>query len=222
MSLFGTNDAQPQAASEQPAPEREPGAGWYDHPTSRPATTTAPAEPAPNPEAELAARLYAKEQPPEIKIDVPEAIAKLREGNSAMYAPEMPYEQAITSDDFADDGTPAEAKAAVVNELRRMAHDTGIEPIEMREVVNIAKELAADPPTPETELQWQQAAVKRVMELNSGDIAAAQRDVDLARQLVARDPRLVKILEATRLGNAPRVIEKFVQLARRERLRGRL
>jgi hypothetical protein len=207
---------------DQAAPEREPGTGWYDHPTSRPATTTAAPEPAPNPEAELGARLYAKEQPPEIEIDVPEGIAKLREGDPAMYAPETPYEQAISADDFAEDETPEEVKSAVIGELRRMAHDTGIAPDELREVVSIGKQLAAEPPTPEIELQWQQQAVKRVLELNDQDVKRAQADIDLARALVARDPRLVKILEATRLGNDPRVIEKFVQLARRERLRGRL
>jgi hypothetical protein len=214
MNLNDTN-----TTDQQPAPERESGAGWYDHPTSRPTSTPA-AEP--KPDAEPGSRLFVKDPPPEVKFDVPEAVAKLRETNSKMFDPEPPYEQAISADDFVEDGAPEHVKTAVLGELRRMAHDTGIAPTEAREVVDIAKQLVAEPPDESTQQGWRESAVKRVMDLNSGNVAAAQRDVDLARQLVARDPRLVKLLEVTRLGDHPAVIEKFVQLARRERQRGRL
>jgi len=166
--------------------------------------------------------LFGKEPEPEA-LPVPANIAKLREGDSPLFDAREAYNGAIETEDLidAEDAAP-ELKAAAVSEFKAMANDLGLAPAEVREVVSLAKTIRAEPPTPEAEQEWQQAACKHAVELAGGDLEAAAADLNLARALVARDPRLVQLLESTRLGNHPQVIELMIQKARSERMRGRL
>jgi hypothetical protein len=86
-------------------------------------------------------------------------------------------------------------------------------------VVGLAREIAATPPDEATEQQWQAEASKRLREMHGQE---AGNVLALARQLVARDPRVAALLDSTRLGNHPRVVELVVQRAIAEKARGRL
>jgi hypothetical protein len=225
-----THETSPQPPAEVAAPAASPNTppvGWYDHPTSNPVTTAAaeaatPAEPTKTGAAWHDANA-AKEAADAVPIHLPESVKTLRDGDSKMHDPTAHYTTAIAEDDIVDGEEMApEVKTAVVNELRRMMADTGVSGVEAREVTNLAKSIRDNPPTDENEQQWREESMKLAMDMANGDAAQAQRDVDLARALVARDPRLGKILDATHLSNHPRVYALVLQQARSERARGRL
>lgn len=192
-------------------------ASIYDHPTSKP---PAPVENKPEPIPALAEALYVPKALPEVK-GIPEAVAALREASKGIYDPATPYAEAIGID--REDGIEPKPEAlAAVNELRLMMADTGIAPVEAKEIATIARTLAATPPTGEQEAEWGREASKVLLDTNNQNIDAANADLALAKQLVQRDPRVKAILEYTRLGSHPRIIELMVERARAERAAGRL
>ena len=166
--------------------------------------------------------LFAKEPEP-AAVTLPENIAKLREGDSPLFDPRAAYGDCIAVEDLVETGdvTP-DVKAAAVSEFKGMAHDMGLSPLELREVVALERTMRAEPPTAEVEQEWQQAACKRALELAGGDPKAALADLTLAAKLAQRDVRLLRILETTRLGNHPQVVALMIERARSERLKGRL
>ncbi len=191
----------------------------YDHPTSKPLP---PVEDKPEPKNALASALYGPKAPlPEVK-GIPEGIAKLREASKGIYDPAAPYGDAIVIDKSEDGTDPTPEQLAAVNELRLMAADIGIAPVEMQEVATLARTLAATPPTAEQEADWVKEADKRLLDINNQDRDAANKDLEWAKKLAGRDSRVKAILNSTRLGNHPRVIELFVERARAERAAGRL
>jgi hypothetical protein len=179
---------------------------------------------APAVEEAITNALYAKEPEP-VALEIPDAIKALRATDNAMFDPTAAYSTAITEEDFGVDAEVViapEVKAAAIMEFRAMFADIGLPAPEAREVVDIAKQIGKDVPTPEQESAWTQDAAKRLLDTNGGDLAAANADLALAKALVQRDPRLKKVLEVTRLGSHPRVVELVVQRARSEKMRGRL
>jgi hypothetical protein len=213
--------------SDTPAPAAAPPVSFYDHPTSQSAPaapeTTTPAEPVTTWHDANAANEAADAVP----LVIPENIAALRATDSGWYEPQSAYMEAITADDLQDEEvieTPDHVKAAVVNELRYMAHDVGLAPPELREIVQIARELRnIEAVDVEAECaECQRAVTQRLLDLNSGDLKAANADLEGARALLRRDPRLVAIAQSTRLGNSPRFVELLVQHARRQKVAGRL
>lgn len=207
----------------------------YDHPTSQHAPQSpGEGEPAVDavleelaqlaPEEELAKKLYPEKPapqgaPPEA---IPENIKNLRKEDEArqMFNAQSTYGDVPLEDVFAKvEGFGGEEKAAAAHEYREIFADFELSGPEAKEFLSLAQELHADMPTAETEVAWQNQAVKRLVEVHGDGAAAA---VDLAKQLVARDPRIGAILEATRLGSHPRVIELVVEIAQRQKLRGRL
>jgi hypothetical protein len=143
-----------------------------------------------------------------------------------MYPAQSTYADSIKESDLVlpPDATPEQRRVVAVAtaEMREMFADIDLAPEEARDVVSWAKEIAATPPTPEQEKQTQGEAIARVLRRNGGDEEATKADIILAQRLVARDPRIGRLLDVTRLGNDPRVIEVLIQKARQERIKGRL
>lgn len=154
-------------------------------------------------------------------FEIPEAVKQLRAGQ--IHDPALRYGSAISESDFVDGDEPAPVgvKTAVVHELRRMIADVGLSPVEGRELVTLAGQLTREPPSPEEEAAWVAESTATLLK-RDGSPEDVQHDVDLARALVQRDPRLAKLLEVTRLGNHPRVIALCIEKARSEAARGRL
>ncbi|MBE0624403.1 MAG: hypothetical protein IH606_06285 [Burkholderiales bacterium] len=157
-------------------------ASIYDHATSKPtpateAKTDEPKEP-------LAESLDGpKESLP--KVEVPANIKALRDAASGLYDAATPYADAIVID--REDGVePAPEALAAVNELRLMAADLDLAPAEASEVATLARSR----PTPEVEAEWTAQAAKRLLDTNNQNVEAADRDLELARKLVQRDPTL--------------------------------
>ena len=190
--------------------------------TPAPAAPETPKEPLTQ---QIADQLFKPKEPQRAPDDaIPQSVRELREADTErkMFGAQGTHKEAISEKDIEGDGITDDQKAAVAAEYREMFADAGLSVPEAQEVVTLARALAANPPTPETEAQWIQQAEKRLLEMNNGNAAAAAADAALARKLVQRDPRVAKILDATRLGNSPRMIELMLELARDEKSRGRL
>lgn len=202
----------------------------YDHPTSnpsgKPASNTPPVEAKVEATADdmLAQKLYGPKSPLP-KTELPESVKTLRANDSKIYDPTAAYSD-ITDDDLLGEAPleshPPEMKQVIAQELRGMMNDVGLANVEAREIVTVARGLAKEPPTEETEARWVAEINKKLLDQNDQNQARADADLELARQLVRRDPRVRDILNSTRLGSHPRVVEVIVQLARAEKLAGRL
>jgi hypothetical protein len=244
-SLYGASAAPSKAASPQPtAPTDERLAqATYDKPSAAaPAATPAKTEQTNASEFStdrLARGLYGDSKATEdakpapdaqasqeeaLRPEVPDNVKALRDGQveRKVYSPQKTFADAITEDVFNAPEITPEVRAVATAEIREMFADAGLNAQEAKEFVTLAKQLAAEPPSPERELEMQQEAVQRVIDANGGDREAARADLELARKLVARDPRVGRLLDITRLGNDPRVIATLIQKARAERIAGRL
>ncbi len=220
-----------EAAITKPDPTADLAAVFYDAPT----TAAPPDQPTPDDgmtedERRATQALYSREPEDAVPIQVPEAVKELRKGDSPLFDGRQAYSTAILIDDFQttpeEGGNVAEipdhVKTAAVQEYRAIFHDLGVAPTEAREVVTLARQLGKEPPTAELEADWVRQASQRLVDMNGGSIEEANTALSLAKALVQRDPRLKAVLELTRLGSHPRVIELMVQRARSEKMRGRL
>lgn len=155
--------------------------------------------------------------------DLPEAVRSLREQDEArqMFSPQLDYRDSGLEEAFTLPEITEELRAAVVGEYKEIFADHGMSTNEAREVVSLARELTANPPDEATEATWQGEAWQRLVETNGGP-KGAKEALELAQRLVARDPRVAHILEVTRLGNHPKMVELMVAKARSEKARGRL
>lgn len=180
------------------------------------AATPAPAAP-PAPPSEPTTLSYPAMQKPAEKpaADVPAEIRELRQSDRPFYSPQKVYAQAIP--DHPDD-TP-ELQAVRV-EGREIMSDLGMSDGEARDVVSIlSTELANGTPSAETRAAWAQQASSDLQRMYGKDAHARLAE---AQALVARDPRVFRILHETGLGDHPKVIALMVDRARSERARGRL
>jgi hypothetical protein len=224
--------------SDTPAPAAAPApaVGWYDHPTSKPSPAIAvdapppPSDLAPQ-EQKLASTLHdadaAQAAADAVPINLPENIADLRASDTGWHEPTSGYMEAITGDDLAPEPegtepTPAAVKTAALNEVRRMFHDCGLASVDARQMVDRAKALGANPPTSEARAEMHRVATQRLLDLNNQDAGSAQADLNMARQLATRDPRVAALLDRSGLGDDPATIDLFVRLARQQRMQGRL
>jgi hypothetical protein len=133
-----------------------------------------------------------------------------------LYHADDPLSESLTVDDLQVDA-PIEDKQAFVQTVREAAASTGLDAQDVRECVGLARDLTANPAPAE---QLQAEASKRLIEMAGGDVAEAERDLAMAVEFVTARPQLAAVLEATGLGNHPRVVELAVQAARRAKLRG--
>jgi hypothetical protein len=154
---------------------------------------------------ELADRIYAASPAPAARDDVPDAVKALREADTArhMFSPAKAF-----AADLPDGSLPG----VDIAEAREVAADLGVEPADLREF----RALANDTTEPDVEA-WRVQSHEMLAE--RGYTAA---DLDAARQLARRDPRVMDYLNATGLGDHPKVVERFIHLARRARIAGTL
>jgi hypothetical protein len=217
---------------------------FYDHPSSQPVVAAPPVTASAIPPAEPVAQAPGASQPPieekqlaplydhgeaaeavaaiEATFNVPDEVKALRAADFTDPALRM---TALTVDDIKDpegaEPMTAETRQAVVNEWRRIAGDAGLSSAELGEVVSLAKQITASPPDEATEAAWNAQNVEQLISA-AGDASQAQRDLDLARALVARDPRLFAWLEKTKMGSHPQVVRLVLEKARSQAVAGRL
>ncbi len=203
-------------------------ANLYDHPSSSQSTAPVEVKPsAPTADDLLAAKLYPA-APPLPKVAVPENVAKLRADSKGIHDPANSYSD-ITDEDLLGDGAAVGAnpfrtpeERGVAQEIRRQFADLGLSNVDAKEIARLGRQLAKEPPTKSDEARWHGEISKRLLDQNNQKQAGAAADLELARQLAARDPRVRAMLNATRLGNHPAVVEMLVERARAEKVAGRL
>lgn len=194
--------------------------------------------PAETPETALAERLYdkpeAKEAAPaekpvekpaaqegEFKIEIPENIAKLREGDNKLLTAEGLYRgQDGLEATFEGAEVAPEVQKTAIQEFRQMAQDFQLEPPQFALVVPLVKEFTAAPADEATRGAWRKEAVLSLEQTyGKEDAAKALQD---ARALVQRDPRIARLLNDSGLGSHPKIVLLLVEKARAAKIAGRL
>lgn len=160
----------------------------------------------------------------EFKVELPEAIAKLRQEDTTrrMYSAESVYKSSDGLEDALGDAVeiPAEVQTAAAAEYREMFADMQLEPNEARDVVGLFRHVAKNPADEATEREWRQASLTQLE--NQHGKQEVGKALELARKLVQRDPRVDFLLRYTGLGSHPKVVALLVQKARSESAAGRL
>lgn len=172
---------------------------------------------------EKAEALYGDPEPPPNVVSVPDNIRALREGDPdrKVYSPQSAYNR-VLEDGLLDplDGSPGnlppEARPAVVAELREIAADLGLAPTDVELIRTRAGMARTTPVKPEAAID------DAVTQMNAAFGQDAKRAWLDARALVARDPRVAKLIEGLGLGNDGRTLVAIAQAARRQRAAGRL
>lgn len=172
------------------------------------AATPAAAPPA-EPQAAAPAAPPPQPEPASTAATVPAAITELRQSDSKLHDPVKTF-----APDLPDDGS---LPGADVVEWRRVAGDVGADPQDVRSFRLLAKVHLASPADDATVAGWRQQAQTLIKDRGFNDV-----DLDAARRLVARDPRVAEMLDRTGLGSHPQVVERFITLARAQRVAGRL
>lgn len=152
---------------------------------------------------------------------LPDAVRELRGQREGWHKPENDYRDAGLEDAFGAFGLSDQELQGVVGEYKQIFADHGFTTTDAREVMDLARTVIDNPPDAETESTWQTEAWNELVK-TSGGVKGAREALQLAQRLVQRDPRVAALLEATRLGNHPRMILKMAEKARQERARGRL
>jgi hypothetical protein len=187
-----------------------------------PAAAPAPAAPAPAPSVQPSEPLqfaYPSMQPeaPQAATDVPANIAELRRADDAraLFSPQKTYANVVQ--DFP--GESDEIKAFRAEGRNQMA-DMQLAPDQARDVVSIFDtELQNGIPSDETAAQWAQESMRELQQRFGAEAPARLRE---AQQLIQRDPRISRMLAATKLGNHPRLVLMAVEAARSQRNAGKL
>lgn len=184
-----------------------------------------PAEPAA--QTELAKTAEAAQTPVEAKPasetptapdELPDAIRELRDDPlRRMFGAQGTYASVQLEEAMKDVATDPAIKTAAATEFREIFADIGASPQDARELVDAASRLHAEPMTPERDATNANDAIGALNREFGNDAASALK---AARQMVTRDPRLARMLDASRLGNDPAVVVKLAYLARSQRARG--
>lgn len=175
--------------------------------TQPPAPPPPPAAvPAPDDRSDQARaeRMFGGEAPPEPRTDVPDEIKELRAGDTARRM--FPGTAKALAAELPEGSLPG----IDVAEAAECALDLGAEAVDLREL----RTLVVAEPDPEG---WQAASREMMKRQGFGEA-----DLDAARQLARRDPRVLNFLVDTGLGDHPKVVERFIHLARRARVGGTL
>jgi hypothetical protein len=153
--------------------------------------------------------------------EAPSDLAQMRRDDSGMYDRTAPFGAVKVADliESFQDGLPPEAVAAAQVEVHHWFADAGLTPAEAGDLTTAARQMMANPPD-ETGAEQMRADAWKLLRENYGD--HAETALLRAQALAQRDPRLVRMLEQTGLGNHPAVVLKLAQQAYREQLRGRL
>lgn len=176
----------------------------------------APAAAASGPQAAVADALYPDKVQPEIAPPAP--IQALREADARPEAALYPntidpgiegYLQPLIDSDM-----PAEQRHAIGRELTRMAGDLGLDGQGISELIARGADPSVRGMTPE-QATANRAEVTRMLEAEYGD--RADKVLSMTKAFVQRDPRVVKMLEISRLGDDPATVLQLARLAVRAR-----
>lgn len=171
-------------------------------------------------DAELQAILYPEPEKPAPLAEVPPDVQELRDlPERVMYDVQAMLRDAVpdlTDKECEAAGIdPAEARQAAV-EVREMAADLDLGTMDMRILHTRAETLRS---TRMETIAQREAAVDALNREFGNDAKQALRD---ARALVARDPRVGKMIEAMGLGDDAETIVLLAKKARSQRISGKL
>lgn len=212
------------------------------------ATSAAPVDSSPGPDlTSIASRLYGNttpldteqakpEQPPvtteepreekpaeptDAKSHIPDAIRGLRDDPlRRMFSAQGTFAQVPLEESMQNLGYEPDTAKAVAAEFREVFADLGASPDDAKQLVMFAAQHNANMPADAAaDAQLAASAADMLSRHYGKDAAEALSD---AQKFVARDPRLFRMLDDTRLGNDPQTVMKIVQLARSAKLRGEL
>jgi hypothetical protein len=168
-----------------------------------------------------------QEESSHIKIDVPDHVKAERESDQGrkLYSAQAQFKSALPDNLFdpqeiegEDAAAPIspEVRKAVVSELRDMAADLGLEPLEVKEFQQRSALLRTSPVPVSQQVQ------DSIDALNAAFGKDASKCLKDARALIAKDPRTAQIVDALGLGNDSRTILTLAHAARRARAAGKL
>jgi len=169
-------------------------------------------------QTEDALRMFPSMRPTEApKEELADAVGEHRANDPerAMYADAGYYRDELKP---ADDSPE---QAAEVLSWKGILRDVGASPQQVAELKDVlGRELANGLPSEETRAQWATDAAEQLRR-QYGEDGAREALAD-ANRMIARDPRLKVWLEKSGLGNHPAYVRAAVELARSQRLAGRL
>lgn len=152
------------------------------------------------------------------KAELPENIKAMRDTpERRLFSAQGSYAGVQLEAALKDVDTSPEVKTAAAAELREIFADIGASSQDAQEIVDAASRLHAEPMTPERDATNANDAIGALNREFGNDAASALK---AAQQMVTRDPRLARMLDASRLGNDPAVVVKLAYLARSQRARG--
>jgi len=186
-----------------------------------PDTTSPPEAPQPKSLDDIAHGLYGPKSVDQAPVDKPanrEAVLKMRDTpERRMYPAERTF-ASVPVEAWLNPQLSPEERAAAAREMRETYADMSLRADEARDLHAVVDQIT-EQVTPETVQKWQGEAANEAVQRYG---AAADEKLALAVKLVRRDPSVVDFLEKTGLGNHPRFVSKFIELAERERAKGRL
>jgi hypothetical protein len=183
------------------------------------ATTGKAASRAPIDLKAIAERAYAKPVQTEASPTVPESVREMRNADSArrMFSPQGTYAGVEIEDGLKDLPFDEPIKQTVAAELREIFADFGASADDAQQLTAIARRRASSMPADADADAALMGRAVELMTLQYGkDAPAALKD---ARDFIARDPRIAKILDGSRLGNDPEMVLKIAELARSAKMR---
>lgn len=156
------------------------------------------------PASALANSLYAPPAPPAERADTPQHIRDARKESPGATL----FAGTAFTTDLPDDSVPG----LDAREARLIATDLGATADDVRMFRTLAEQHMKEPASDEQREAWHGVSVRELAERN-----VSMSDLNAARRLVQSDPRLVAFLDQTGLGNEPKTVLRFVELARSAR-----
>lgn len=226
-ALYGTPDPAARSPSApQLRTEAELGEAMYGKPqAAQPqAQPDATSEPARQRTAEELAEAAYPEPPEPVQLDpVPAEVQELRDDVARrMYSAQDTFRDAIPDADeaqraeLAAQGITPEAGRKATAELREIAADLDMSPADVAKVRQRATLVRETQPDV---IAQREATVDALNREFGNDAKQAWRD---ARALVARDPRVGRMIEAMGVGDDPEVVLMIARVARAQRVAGKL
>ena len=188
-------------------------------PSTAKAESSAPEPVAAEPANDLASRLYPEPKPIVAIAGIPETVKASRAADPLrkLYSPQTTFGREVSADDFRAPGVTPEQQAAAATEFREMLGDLGLDLTDARTLVQIIKQ-NRETIDDKTQALWKKEASERLVEMNGGNIDAANRDLARAQKLVQSDPRWSGVFN--RVGNHPAIVRTVVLTARRLAIKG--
>lgn len=211
--MFGATAPKP----EEPTTATDPAARLFGGPDAEPAPEEARQ---PRTDEELQAVLYPEPEKPAALAEVPPEVRELRDlPERRMFSAQEMLSEAVpdpTDEQCEAQGVDPEAARHGMVELREMFADLELGKLDVRDLRTRAETLRD---TPVDTIAQREAAVEALnREFGQGAYQAWQD----ARALVARDPRVGKVIETMGLGDDADTIVLLAKKARSQRVAGKL